>query len=191
MTRSHTALAAPEVWPIELDDVIAGERSELLYRLYLESFGRLRTRAAARHVISRGEFEEEMGDSRVQKYTVWRTPTNPVALATITTHVDAMPWVSPEFFAARFPAHAARRAIYYLGLALVAPERGQYRLLERVVAEMVSDCAVQRGVLAYDVCRYNDTTVRFGRRAEAILRRIAPVRVGVADVQTYYEAVFE
>ena len=46
-------------------------------------------------------------------------------------------------------------------------------------------------MLAYDVCGYNDTVVRFGRRAESVMHRIAPVQVGVADVQTYYEAVFD
>jgi hypothetical protein len=56
---------------------------------------------------------------------------------------------------------------------------------------MVAPCAAEHGVLAYDVCAYNDDHVHFGRRAEAALRRIAPVKVGVIDVQTYYGAVFD
>jgi hypothetical protein len=47
-----------------------------------------------------------------------------------------------------------------------------------------------RGVLAYDVCAHNNVNVQFSRRAEAILRRVAPVDVSVADTQTYYQAVF-
>ena len=122
---------------------------------------------------------------------MWRSATEPVALATVTTDLDAVSWVSPEFFAARHPEHAARKAIYYLGIAMVAPHRGQFRLLERVVRELAAACVADHGVLAYDICAFNDATVRFGRRAEAILQRIAPVRVGVADTQTYYEALFD
>lgn len=187
----ETALAAVELWPVVIDEVIEEQRSADLFRLYLEAFGPLRTQAAAKHLMNVTEFEHEMRDPRILKYTVWRSPNDPVALCTITTHLDAVPWVSPDFYAARYPAHAARRAIYYLGLALVAPEPGHYRLFESVIRETVAACAAEHGVLVYDVCRYNDTTVRFGRRAEAGLRRLAPVRVGVIDVQTYYEAVFD
>ena len=174
-----------------VDDVIETERVARLYELYLESFSPLTRRAAARHLVSRDEFDHEMTDARILKYTVWRDRRTPVALATVTNSLEAMPWVSPDFYASRHPAQAARKAVYYLGFALVAPARGQYRLLERVVREVVADCAAEHGVLAYDVCAWNDTEIEFGRRAEAILRRMAPVRVGVADVQTYYEAVFE
>lgn len=178
-------------WPVQMEQVVEADRAAALYAMYLEAFGPLAARAAARHVIERDEFDHEMADARIRKYTIWRNPESPVALATITNDLAAMPWVSPDFFAARHPEQARRRAIHYLGLALVAPARGQFRLLERLVQEVVAECVEQRGVLAYDVCRWNDTRIRFGRRAEAILRRIAPVQVGVADVQTYYEAVFE
>lgn len=173
------------------DRVLSPEQAERLHDIYLESFGPLRITAAARHVLSQTDFLHEMYDPRILKYSVWQSPREPVALATVTNDLDAVTWVSPEFFAARHPEHAARRAIYYLGIALVAPRRGQFRLLERVVRELVGACVADRGVLAYDVCAFNDLTVRFGRRAEAILQRIAPVQVGVADTQTYYEALFD
>ena len=87
----------------------------------------------------------------------------------MTNDLEAVTWVSPDFFAARYPEHAARGAIYYLGMALVAPQRGQFRLLERVVRQLAAACVAGHGVLAYDVCAFNDSTVSFGRRAEAAL----------------------
>ncbi|HEY5845996.1 MAG TPA: hypothetical protein VIT42_04305 [Microlunatus sp.] len=176
---------------MQADRVLSADQAERLHDIYLESFGILRTTAAARHVLSHAEFLDEMIDPRIVKYSVWRSASEPIALATVTNDLDAVTWVSPEFFAARHPQQAARKAIYYLGIALVAPQRGQFRLLERMVRELVAACVADRGVLAYDVCAFNDVTVRFGRRAEAILQRIAPVRVGVADTQTYYEALFD
>lgn len=180
-----------QLWPVEVDRFVLGGRAERLYQIYLESFAPLRTQAAARHVLTEDEFRDEMSDPRILKYTVWRSESEPVALATITNELEAVTWVSSDFFAARYPQHAARKAIYYLGIAMVAPHRGQFRLLERIVRELVTGCVAKRGILAYDVCAFNDATVSFGRRAEAILRRIAPVRVDVADTQTYYEARFD
>lgn len=179
-----------ELWPVRSDLIVDEETIERLWPVYLEAFQPLQAEAAARHVLSRAEFDEEMTDPRIVKYTAWQSPTRPVALATVTNDLSAVTWVSPEFFAARHPEAAARKAVYYLGMALVAPQRRQYRVLERVVRELVADCVAAQGVLAYDVCLFNDTTVKFGRRAEAILKRIAPVEVGVADTQTYYEARF-
>ncbi len=186
------AVAPPhDLWPVAVEEVIDAHRSHLLYEIYLESFGPLRALAAARHVLTHAEFDDEMRDPRIRKCTVWRTADEPVALATITNQLAAVPWISPDFWVARYPTHAAREAIYYLGLALVVPEPGQFRVFERLVRALVADCVVDRGVLAYDVCQYNDTRVNFGRRTVSILNRIAPVKVELADVQLYYEAVFE
>lgn len=183
--------ADSELWPVTASHVITGGPAERLYEVYLEAFGPLRAAAAARHVLTVDEFRHEMGDERILKYTVWRSDTEPVALATVTNELEAVTWVSPDFFASRHPERASRKAIYYLGIALVAPGRGQYRVLERVVRQLVADCVAARGVLAYDVCMFNDATLKFGHRTEAALRRIAPVRVNVADTQTYYEALFD
>lgn len=190
MSHGADPAGQPTELPVTIDRVIDGERAEHLYRVYLACFGPLSTEAAARHVLHREEFLEEMADPRIDKFTVWRSATEPIALATVTNQPDAVAWISPGFFAARHPEQAARQAVYYLGIAMVAPGRGQYGLLERIVRELVKPCVAHRGVLAYDVCSYNERTIRFGRRAEAILQRIAPVEVRVADTQTYYQAVF-
>lgn len=191
MNLLHKHRIAPaDPGQVQVDRVLVGEAAESLHRLYLASFDHLRTEAAARQVLHPGEFLEEMADSRILKYTVWLSPTEPIALATVTNRLEAVTWVSPEFFAARHPAQAARSSIYYLGIALVTPGRRQYRLLERIVDELAAPCVAEKGVLAYDMCAFNNRTVRFAARAEAILKRLAPVQVDVADTQTYFEAKF-
>jgi len=177
-------------WPVEADATLSGAASASLYAIYLHSFRELQVRAAARHCLSPSEFDDEMGDSRITKYTVWRGPLDPVALATVTNDLSAVTWISPAFFTARHPEQAARRAIHYLGFALVIPGRGQYRLLERLVHEAVKPCVEQKGVLAYDVCAFNEQTIQLGRRSETLLKRLSPVRVEAVDTQTYYEARF-
>jgi hypothetical protein len=179
-----------QAWPVECELVVTPARAEHLYRVYLASFHHLRANAAARQILTAEEFFDEMVDPRIAKYTVWRDEADPVALATVTNELAAVAWISPDFYAAQHPEHAARNAIYYLGIALVVPGTGQHRLLERLVKELVRACVADRGVLAYDVCAHNNASVQFGRRAEAILHRVAPVEVSVADTQTYYQAVF-
>jgi hypothetical protein len=182
---------SPFQWPVTIENKIMGGRAEDLYRVYLDSFAALGAKAASRQILSADEFYDELGDSRIVKYTVWRSDNDPVALATVTNQLSAVPWISPEFYASRHPAQAERNAIYYLGIALVAPGRGQFRILERLVQELVKPCLADKGVLAFDVCAFNDLTIRFGQRAETVLHRIAPVRVSVADTQIYYQAVFD
>ena len=177
-------------WPVEADHVISGVAAASLFDIYLRSFGDLRVRAAARHCLTAAEFDDEMSDARITKYTVWRGPSDPVALATVTTDLSAVTWISPAFFTSRHPEQAARQAIHYLGFALVVPGRGEYRLLERLVHEAVRPCLEQQGVLAYDVCAFNEQTIQLGRRSATLLRRLADVRVEAVDTQTYYEAVF-
>lgn len=183
--------ASPTHNPVIVDGIVDPPRAQHLYRIYLESFAHLRANAAARQILTPAEFYGEMADPRILKYSVWRSDTEPVALATVTNTLEAVIWISPEFYAARHPEQAARSAIHYLGIALVAPGQGEFRLLERLVRELVKPCVADKGVLAYDVCAHNNISVQFGRRAEAILKRVAPVQVSVADTQTYYQAVFD
>lgn len=177
--------------PIAHDRVLSADRAAALYPGYLAAFAHLRTEAAARHVLEEGEFTADMADPRIVKYTAWHSPTEPVAMATLTNELDAVPWISPDFFAARWPEHAARSAIYYLGFALAVPGRGQFKLLYRLLEEIARPIAAERGVLAYDVCTVNERALQFGRRAANGLARFAPVQVSVADTQIYYQAVFE
>jgi len=185
---SHAPLLSS--WPVAADCVLAADTAASLYEIYLQSFRQLRVKAAARHCLSPEEFRDDMRDERITKYTVWRGPQDPVALATVTTDLNAVTWISPAYYRRRHPEHAARQAIHYLGYALVTPGRGQYRLLERLVHEAVKPCVAQRGVLAYDVCAFNEQTMQLGRRSETLLRRLAAVRVEAVDTQTYYEASF-
>lgn len=190
MTAAPSRAGGAALWPVLEEREIGAQRADHLYRIYLDGFGPLRTEAAARQVLHPHEFAEEMADPRLVKYTVWRAEDDPVVLATVTNELDAVTWISPEFFAARHPVQAERGAIFYLGIALVAPGRGQPLLTERVLRELIRPVAQAKGVLAYDVCAFNNRNIRFAERAEAAIRRIAPVQISVADTQTYYQAEF-
>jgi GNAT superfamily N-acetyltransferase len=159
-----------------------------LYDSYLAAFGPLRTRAAARHLLDADEFAAEMADERIEKYVAWQDGV-PIGLATLTGDLSAVPWVSPEFYAARYPEHAARGALLYLGYTLVHPDHEKQGVFARIAARIVRRCHEARAVCAFDVCGYNDDVHGIARSIAALSRSL-PVKVETVDVQTYYGAVF-
>lgn len=154
--------------------------------LYEAAFAPLRARAAARQVLTREEFDAEMVDPRVAKHVARDAGGTPVGVTTLTRDLSTVPWISPEYFAARFPEHAARDAIFYLGFTLVAPGRHG----STVFGDMITSCLVEftaaRGVCGYDVCAYNDEVLRL----DTMIRRTMAARTTVEhhrlDAQTYY-----
>lgn len=168
-----------------LDETVAAS----FHGLYLAAFGPLRTRAVARQVLHDEEFFAEMRDPRVEKHVAW-AGTLPVVLTTLTRHLETVPWVSPEYFTARYPDQAARGAIYYLGFTLVHDSHRGGRLWLDLLRSLVPRMVAERAVCAYDVCAYNNETVGFASNVEAMLHSAAEVMVERLDVQSYYCADF-
>lgn len=176
---------------ITVETRIADDHAEAFYRLYLTAFGPLRTKAVARQVLHREEFLEELRDPRVWKYVAWAGDDQPIGLTTLTRDLATVPWISPEYFAAHYPEHAARQAIYYLGFTLVDPAQRPSRaitgMLEAVIKRLVQD----RAVCGYDVCTFNNESMNFSGNLERMMHRLAPgVVVTEIDAQTYYRASF-
>lgn len=160
---------------------------ESFYALYLNAFGPLRTRAAARQVLHRHEFFAEMTDPRVWKYVAWSADGAPIAMATMTKRLETVPWISPEYFQNLFPDHAARDAIYYLGFTLVDPRNRDSRVFEEMFRLGMRRLIDDRAVCAWDLCAYN-RDLGFAERIETLLHRWADLEVFEVDAQTYYAA---
>lgn len=199
LTADRGPMAAEERWRIGTLDitrhlVISPAHADYFYRLYENAFGPLRTRAAARHVLFSSEFEDELTDPRIEKYIAWsttgQTAGHAIGLATITHQLEAVPWISPEFYRARFPDHAARDAIFYLGFVLTHPAVGSGRIFHRLMQVMTEPIAAVGGVAAYDICAFNNETLRFADRIETTLNRFASGRYARLDDQEYYAVDF-
>ncbi|WP_205862107.1 hypothetical protein [Planosporangium thailandense] len=174
---------------LTIETVLGASATAAFYPLYVAAFEPIRTRAAARHLLTAEEFEAEMADERIDKYVVWDDNGEPVALSTLTTDLAAVPWVSPEYFAARYPDRVARRAVHYLGYTLVHPDHARNGVFNLMIEAIERRCADARGVMAFDVCSYNDAR-SVGRRIER-LGRYDGVTLSAVDVQTYYAATFD
>jgi hypothetical protein len=169
---------------------VTGAVADRFWELYREAFEPLRTRAAARHVLRREEFDDEMADPRVTKLLAHDEDGDPVGLTTLATDLAAVPWVSPEFFAARYPEHAARGAIWYIGFTLSHTGRRSTRIFMDMIDALVAHLAEHRVVCAYDVSRFNDDSLRFADNLRRHLERTQDVTVEGVDRQTYYATTF-
>jgi hypothetical protein len=79
---------------------------ERYWRLYEDAFAPLARVAAQRQTLFKEEFYEAMTDERIIKFVLWDDD-EPVGMALVATDLAAVPWVSSDYFAHRFPEHFA------------------------------------------------------------------------------------
>lgn len=175
---------------VSVETTIHPDHHEHFYALYLDAFAPLRTRAPARQVLHRDEFLAELDDPRILKYVAWSDTGEPVALSTLTADLSTVPWISADYFAARYPEHTARGAVYYWGFALAQPSRRSSFAFRQILVAIVAKMAEERAVCAYDICGFNNAQLRFASHIESVAARFADVTVEPLDTQTYYGATF-
>jgi hypothetical protein len=177
-------------WRFTRETEIEGSAAQTLFSLYHRAFEPLKVQAAARQVLTREEFFGQMRDQRIDKYVAWEPNGEPIGLITLTRHLDAVPWVSPEYLAARYPEQAARKAVYYLGFLLAQPSRRPARFLETIVRLCIEPLVAERAVIAWDVCFHNDDVLNFSERISRVVQQASHSHVQKLDAQVYYAVNF-
>ncbi|WP_051368032.1 hypothetical protein [Hamadaea tsunoensis] len=186
-----------------IEHVLAEPQLSQAWRLYADAFAQLRTAAMQRHVMSRPEFDAVMADRRVEKHLAidngasgnsagGNSATDNGAgetitgLATFTNVLEAMPLVSPEFFAHRWPDQYARHQVWYLGFFAIHEEYRSTGIFETVIAQMWAHVQAGGGVAALDVCGVN-AQLGLPQAITRTLRELSPeVLAGQVDTQTYW-----
>ena len=65
-------------------------------------------------------------------------------MITLTRHLESVPWISPDYFAARYPEQWARNAIYYMGFVLAHPRNRERPFLDTIVADALEPLASEQ-----------------------------------------------
>jgi GNAT superfamily N-acetyltransferase len=141
---------------VRVETVVDGSDLEVLHPLYLRAFAPLVTRAAARHVLTRAEFDGEMADPRILKVLVRDDDGVPAGLTTLTRDLTAVPWVNPSYFWTRFPDAAGRDALFYLGYIFIDPDRRRSQALLLMASEIKTHLEAARGVVGFDTSAYTN-----------------------------------
>lgn len=167
----------------ELDPLRSGQA----WQMYDAAFAPLRTRAMQRHAMNRDEFDQVMADKRVEKHMALDPEDDSIiALATFTNALDAMPLISPDYFAARWPDFYEQNRVWYLGFFAIAAEHRHSGIFEAVIGQMWTPIRQGGGVAALDIPIVN---VQRGL-ADAIARTLKDLTPDMvaeqADAQTYW-----
>lgn len=175
---------------VTVEEKVSTETADGLYALYTTAFAHLEESAAARHLLHEQEFLEEVADPRVLKYVAWDGDDSPIGLCTVTNSLDAVPWISPAFYAAQYPEHHARGAIHYIGVMMVHPSRQGAGAFQQIVEQIMMTAVRVRAVLAWDLCEHN-RSAGLQRLFTGKLTRMSEASVIEIDRQTYYGAVVQ
>lgn len=174
---------------LSVETSVTGESAAALYRIYVAAFLPLWEKAALDHLLSEAEFAAVLTDPTIMKIVAWDDVDAPMGLATLSTNLGTE-HISSAFYANRFADEIARGQLFYLGFLLVRPDAQRGGVFADLVEVIVQQVSSAGGVVAFDICKYNDETFRFARMCALMAGRIRPAELEVLDVQTYYAVAF-
>jgi hypothetical protein len=169
--------------------VVDGQEAETCWSFYDRAFEDLRTRAAQRHALNRGEFDAQMADSQVTKHIVYDAQSGgkPVGMSTLTNQLTSVPLISPEFYAARWPKLYADQQIWYVGFLAIDPDYHGTGVLAQMIGSMAAVIPPSGGVVAADICQFNEDSMllpeTFARLAGTFVRQPETHRL---DAQVFW-----
>jgi ribosomal protein S18 acetylase RimI-like enzyme len=170
-----------------VDQINDNEMLESAWRLYVEAFRELNTLAVQRHLMYRSEFDEVMSDQRVQKYLCLDDAGNLAGMSTFTNVLQAVPLISPEYFARHWPDHYAAHRIWYVGFVAVHPQAQGRHMFAELLEEMYVVASAQNGLVGIDICTYNDNVRHMSHIFRAMVERLdSNMRFERIDQQSYW-----
>jgi hypothetical protein len=171
----------------EMAQELTTPRLDQAWEAYSVAFDELRAATVERNVMYRHEFDAVMMDKRVEKhYAIDPAKDTVVALATFTNTLESLSWLSPEYFAARWPDEFARRQIWYLGFFAIHPDYRHSGIFEAVISQMWKPIQESGGVAALDICGVNISLGLAGAITRTLKDLTPTMKTEEIDVQTYW-----
>lgn len=167
--------------------VVDGALAEQMWHFYQSNFEPLTTRAILQHLFTRDEVLAELANPKITKIIAW-SGGEPVGLGLVTSDLESVPQVSPDFLRVRYPDHAVRGSIHYGIMVVVAPSYRGRTLSARLSLELWRVAAEDRGVLVFDVCNFNRTELAGDALAEFLAAQFPGASVAVVDQQSWFVA---
>jgi hypothetical protein len=167
--------------------VVPPELRDEAWLFYRDTFEDLKTLAVQRHVLHRNEFDDLAGDPRVVKYLARRGGAM-VGMSAISDDLTAVPLISPDYFAHRWPELYAQHRIFYcvfIGVHRGAAGKGVFvALQDEIYRRQVRPV---NGVAVLDICSYNEVELKLPWVVEGILGKVAgAATMRRLDSQSYW-----
>ncbi|MEU4623844.1 hypothetical protein AB0G04_28210 [Actinoplanes sp. NPDC023801] len=155
---------------VEIMDELPAEMMEEAWEFYKDCFSDLRILAVNRHLMYRHEFEEVMGDKRIDKHVAMDE--NGIAgMGTITNNLESVPLISADYFKYHWPELYEQRRLFYClfaGSALGNRGQGVFVALQRA---MYAPIEAVDGKVFFDICGFNEERNQLPRMIAMILSR--------------------
>jgi GNAT superfamily N-acetyltransferase len=158
---------------------------DALWPRYEKAFAPLRTKSATRMVMHRSEFEKQLHDPRIVKYVAYHD-NKAVGLATLALDLHAVEWISPDYYAQKFPERFRQGKVYYLGWLLVDPEFRRYGLWHRLLQFGAQRVIRDKAMIVYDTCQFNEASIDFTGSVNRMLAGMELGQIEPIDRQMYY-----
>ncbi len=158
-----------------------------LWDLYFVAFEPLQELALLNHLFPRADFDALLADHRVSKLIAW-VEGAPVGLAMITNELELVPQISPPFLHAKYPEHAANRAVFFGIMVFVAESHRRSTTFARLIAGMGQITAEASGVVVFDICRHNMAAIELDKQIASISRWFPGSSFEQIDEQRYFAA---
>ncbi len=185
----HGSTPAPDQLTVSVEQVVTGADADAAWATYRESLAPLASVAAMKQQLPEADLRAALADPEIRKYVGRDGAGAVVAVLTLTPELRTEN-ISGAFYAERYPEHYAARRLLYLGFLVVRPEAQARGLIMLLVGRLTSDLEAEGGVVAFDVCGYNDETFAFARLCRLVAARTRPAVLTTLDVQTYYAIEF-
>jgi hypothetical protein len=174
---------------VSVERVLTGADATAAWATYRDSLAPLAEVAAMKQTLREPELRAALADPAILKYVGRDDDGAVVAVLTLTTKLSTEN-ISNGFYQRRYPDHYAAGRLLYLGFLVVRPEAQARGLIMLLVGRLTADLEAVGGVVAFDVCGYNDETFAFARLCRLVAARTRPATLTQLDVQTYYAIEF-
>src|SRR4051794_14798098 len=170
-------------YEVTAERVLVGADADEAWCTYRDSLAPLANVAAMKQVLPEAQLRAVVGNPAILKYVGRDVDGVVVAVLTLTSDLSTET-INREFFTSRYPEHAVAGRLLYLGFLVVRPEAQARGLLMGLVGRLTADLEDEGGVVAFDVCGYNDETFAFARLCRLVSNRTRPTQLVSLDVQT-------
>jgi hypothetical protein len=172
---------------VEVMPELPAEMLDEAWDFYRETFDELRSLAANRHLLYRDEFDDLMTDTRADKYVALDGEGTVVGLGVMTTDLDSVSLISPEYFEHHWPDLYEQRRLFYV--VFVGARRGARGsgVFIALLRAMYAAIGAAEGRVFVDICSFNEERHALPRMIAMILGRVAgraqPTRL---DAQSFW-----
>ncbi len=186
-----SAVPRVRVGRVERTTTVKSDLAEEFLSVYRETFAPLERLSPARQSLTDEEFLAAMGDESVVKFVGWSRVGQPCAMALLTTDLSTVPWISVPYFAARFPDHHRRGALYYFHAILVRAENQGGAWARLMFEELTRMLARENAVGAFDSCSHTVERTRLPEMIARVANRLCLLDPIELDRQHYFGYVFQ